>query len=134
MAQGSIRRRVARDGTISWRLRIELPPDPRTGQRRQERQAFTRKRDAEAALAAAPVALRQGSYVPRSDLTVGELLWAWYETIATLKPLTRQSYEQSIRVHLVPGLGRLKVQKLTVAALESWYVARLAEGMGYRSL
>src|SRR5579872_1351739 len=102
---GKPHKHTAKDGTTSWWIRVELPPDPLTGQRKRERQAFARKRDAEAALAAAEVAVRQHTYVPRSDVTLGELLWQWYGTTTALKPLSRQSYEQTIRVHLVPGLG-----------------------------
>jgi integrase len=131
---GKVRKHTAKDGTVSYWIRVELPPDPLTGQRKRERQSFARKRDAEAALAAAEVRVRQGTYVPRSDLTLGELLWQWYATTTGLKPLSRQSYERTIRVHLIPGLGSVPVQKLQVATLEAFYLQKQAAGVGRRSL
>lgn len=48
--KGSIHKHVAKDGTVSWRIRVDYY-DPQTGRRHQPQRTFPTKRDAEAALA-----------------------------------------------------------------------------------
>lgn len=57
---------------------------------------------------------KQGLPLGPDRLTVGAYLVQWLEESAKpkLKPSTYRSYEQLIRVHLVPALGKHKLQKL----------------------
>jgi len=48
---GAIRKHIAKDGTISWRLRVE-ERDPVTGKRRQPHRTYATRKEAEAARAA----------------------------------------------------------------------------------
>ncbi len=48
MAQGSIKKHVAKDGTISYRARADGGIDPVTGKRRQVMQTFHTKAEAQA--------------------------------------------------------------------------------------
>jgi integrase len=59
----------------------------------------------------------QGIPAEATGWTVGRFLTYWLEQIVrpTLKPRTYQGYEVVVRVHLVPGLGRKKLNKLTGA-------------------
>ena len=48
--------------------------------------------------------------------------------------MTLDRYETVIRVHIVPLLGPIPVQKLTAAMLEKFYSDKLAAGCHLRSL
>ncbi len=61
--------------------------------------------------------------------TLAQYLTAWLDTV---KPTVRESawirYEQLVRVHLIPGLGRHTLAKLTAHHVQAFYAAKLAEG------
>jgi integrase len=63
--------------------------------------------------------------------TVSQFLTDWLEN--TVKPknkqLTHRSYEWIIRVHLIPGLGRLPLVKLTPQKLQAFINERHAAGL-----
>ena len=47
-----------------------------------------------------------------SDLTVGQLLLDWLESVDGVKINTKISYEGIVRNHLIPKLGSIKLQEL----------------------
>lgn len=48
---------------------------------------------------------------------------------ATLRPKTYQTYEQLVRVHLDPGLGRIRLDRLTPAHVQQFLNAKAADGL-----
>jgi hypothetical protein len=108
-----VTRRGNRDGTIArrsdgrWAAAVEVE-----GRRRwvygRTRQEVTRK------LQEAIRGVEMG-LVPVGDRrTVGQYLERWLEESARrrLRPKTYRGYEQLIRLHLVPELGRVRLSKL----------------------
>ena len=71
-----------------------------------------------------------GAYQEPSRLTVGEWLWTWLDTYArpTVKPSTLEQYRRCIRVHLVPHLGSIKLQRLRGADIQRMYNELLDAG------
>ena len=63
--------------------------------------------------------------------TVAQFLTDWLEN--TVKPknkqLTHRSYEWIVRLHLIPGLGRLPLVKLTPQKLQAFINERHASGL-----
>ncbi|MDX3067095.1 tyrosine-type recombinase/integrase [Streptomyces sp. ND04-05B] len=57
-----------------------------------------------------------------SDMLLGEWLDAWVAAKKT-KRRTTSSYESHIRVHLKPGLGRFRLDRLTVGHVQSFFDA-----------
>jgi integrase len=129
MAKGSLFKEVAKDGTVSWRVRVDMV-DPMTGKRRQPQRTYKTKREAERGLAEWLVEIERGTAVDRSRQTVGELLRDWLQTYAQhhVRPTTLEDYETTIRVHIVPALGGIPVQKLTPAHLQHFYADKLDAG------
>jgi len=76
--------------------------------------------------------------VPGSEdsRTVGAWLWHWHEHIASprLRPTTIQSYESNLRVHLVPGLGRYRLDRLTPAQVRSFLDGKIKGGLSTRTV
>lgn len=111
MARGHLVQRAKHD-RASWRLVVELEPDPATGRRRQKTTTFHgTKRDAEAELARLVVAARAGLVADAGRLTVAELLERYAAGAPEAK--TRRGYRQLGANQVAPLVGRVLVEKLT---------------------
>jgi len=68
-------------------------------------------------------------------LTLGEYLDKWLPNIKdTLRQRSWERYEQLVRVHIKPALGRLKLQNLTRAHAKSLYREKLDSGSSPRTV
>jgi integrase len=137
MARGAITKRISeRTGKASYQIRVELPPDPVTGDRRQGSETYRTRKEAEARLATWLREIERGEAVLPSSITVGELLQSWLATVAsaTVKPQSLAAYTRAIEKHLIPGLGAIPAQKLTPARVQAFYAEKLAGGTGARTM
>ena len=125
--RGSIRKRGS-----TYSYCIDLPPDPVTGKRRQKMKGgFRTKRECQAALNEAVMALQTGTYVAASRRTVRSFLldeWLPDRAPPKLRATTYANYETQIRTHVVPALGGVELQRLSPAQLNAFYRALLADG------
>jgi integrase len=115
-----------RGTTWTWYLGVV---DPATGRRRQlSKGGFRTKREAQAALNEAMAALRSGTFVEPSRLTLGAFLTEqWLPTTrAAVRPTTWATYRIYAEAQVVPMLGHVPLQALTAAHLNRLY-ADLAE-------
>lgn len=63
-------------------------------------------------------------------LTLARFLSEWLEGArASLRPNSHTRYEQLVRLHTLPALGRLPLAKLTPQHLQRLYAAKLDEGL-----
>lgn len=60
-------------------------------------------------------------------LTVKEYLKSWLET-KDIRPSTKKQYEVSIRLHIVPDLGKHRLKELTALHVRKWIAGKAAEG------
>ena len=69
-------------------------------------------------------------------LTVGEYLTAWLNDSVkgSVKPVTFESYERIVRVHIVPLLGRVKLKALTPPHVRRLYQEKLDAGLSPRTV
>lgn len=125
--RGSIQKR----GNLTWRISIELERDPMTGRRRRRSETFHgTKRDAEARLAQLIHEYETGLAVDPSRITVAEWLRQWLAQRAPqLRPTTLERYEEVVRLHLIPALGRFQLQALRPMQVQGLYGRWLAEGI-----
>ena len=128
MAKGSIFKEVAKDGTVSWRIRVDMV-DPVTGKRRQPQRTYKTKREAEAGLAQWLVEIERGTVVEVSKMTVGEYRQHWLTTSAQyrVRPSTFESYQKLVRSYILPTLGAVPLQRLTPSQVQAFYATQLAE-------
>ena len=62
--------------------------------------------------------------------TVGQYLKSWLEAVRpSLRERTWIRYEQYVRLHLIPDVGRVSLQRLTPQHLQRLYSRKLAEGL-----
>ena len=94
------------------------------GRRKQQRVgSFTSKRAAERAEAEAITNRERGSLLSPDSTTVGELLDAWLKTKAgEITSNSFNDYGVTIRLHLKPDLGAIKLQALSAAKLNAQYI------------
>lgn len=66
--------------------------------------------------------------VPESDpLSTGEYITRWLSSRRSLRPATVKTYRNHIDVHLIPHLGDIPLEKLTVDDVERMYDALLGD-------
>lgn len=109
-------------GMPLWRLRIYLGRDPVTGkQRRRGKQFRGSRRDAERELARLVAEGEAKKVTTRA--TVAELLSEWIRHCrqAERSISTVHGYESKIRVHIVPNLGTVPLDKLTPKMIDDFY-------------
>ena len=99
-----------------WQVCVELGLDPSSGRRRRQR--FTiqgARRDAQQALRKGLQQRDSGLGLSPDKITVGEWLTRWLERHQAeghIGPRTVDRYRGIIRCHLIPALGRLRLQGL----------------------
>lgn len=122
---GSIRKKtVTRNGKeyTCWEARYTAGTDPGTG--KQIQRSITGKTQKEVAkrLKEAVAALDAGTYIAPSRLTVGEWLDIWArDYLGGVKPFTVASYQSTIRNHLKPALGAIRLEALNAHTIQAFY-------------
>lgn len=100
-----------------WHGRVSMGVDPTTGKRvRRHVQRRTRREAWEAVEALREQAKRgAGAAVPAKRLTVSDWVSEWLEAKAiSAKPRTVMTYESIMRAHVLPFLGHVVLERLTV--------------------
>ncbi|CCF82365.1 phage integrase N-terminal domain-containing protein [Nitrolancea hollandica] len=71
-----------------------------------------------------------------SGQTVAQFLTRWLEDSAkpAIRPSTYRSYEQMVRIHLIPGLGRHLLVKLTPQHVQAYLNTKLHAGLATRTV
>ena len=69
-------------------------------------------------------------------MTVGEYVGPWMENSVkdTVRQRTYERYEQIVRVHIKPALGRVKLSALTPAHVRALYREKLDAGLAPRTV
>lgn len=125
--EGSIYRRKS-DGR--WVGSLSLPDGTR--------KVFYGKKQSEviAKLDEAANDLRRGMLTVGENVTLQEYLENWLENIH--KPVIRLStylnYRKLIKNYLVPGLGKVKVQKLTPQLVQAFYSKKIRDGLSPKTV
>jgi integrase len=115
-----------RDGLYEARWWVETP----AGKKRRSAYAKTRKEAADK-LARALVQRGKGLAFDAANLTLSEYLQQWLESSVkgSVKPVTFEAYERTVRLHVVPALGRVRLAKLSPSHLQALYREKLDAGL-----
>lgn len=118
-----------------WELRVPLPPDPVSGVRRRRSASFTgTKRQAERELARL-VAGADEDRQPGTRATVAMLLDEWWDQKrGRLSPTTAREYARLIERRLKPDLGQRRLETLSAADLDTYYLRLERKGLGPASI
>ncbi len=104
--------------------------DPATGKGRHRwHAAGSTRKEAERLLADLVKRHHDGDYRPPEKITLGEYLERWLPTQwQPLAPSTFSSYEGNIRLHVLPYIGSIPLQRLTPEDLDELYAMLLMNG------
>ena len=125
---GNIRKKtVTKNGKdyTYWEARYTAGYDPGTG--KQIQKSITGKTQNEVAkkLKEATAALDAGTYIAPNKTTVSQWMDTWHaEYLGAVKLSTVSSYEATIRNHIKPGLGAIKLEALTTQDIQEFYNGR----------
>ena len=126
---GNIRKKVVkRNGKEYpyWEARYTVGYDHGTG--KQIQKSITGKTQKEVAqkLKELTAALDAGTYIAPNKTTVGQWLDTWQaEYLGAVKLSTVSSYQATIKNHIKPGLGAIKLESLTTHDIQEFYNSRL---------
>jgi integrase len=125
--QGSVYYNKARD---HWEAMLELGPDDNGNRNRKKLSAGT-EQDVTNRLREEQANLKAGLPVGNDSLTVESLLTRWLSDVVPgrVAPTAKATYRWAIENHLVPGLGHVRVRKLTPEHVESFLGAKAAAGL-----
>jgi integrase len=125
--EGSVYRRKS-DGR--WVGSLSLPDGTR--------KVFYGKKQSEviAKLDEATNALRHGMLPTGPNVTMQEYLESWLEDIhkPTVRLSTYLNYRKLLKNYLVPGLGQVKLQKLTAQQVQALYTKKINEGLSPKTV
>src|SRR5215212_2885320 len=128
-SEGGISRR--KDGLYMARYTVQTP----TGPKRKTLYGKTR-REVDENLTKAKADRDGGLVFDADNLQLGEYLGRWLADSVrdTVRPTTFERYEQIVRLHIRPVLGKVKLKNLTPAHVRGLYRQKLDAGLSPRSV
>lgn len=127
---------LTRRGKSSWRLKFDAGVDPETGKRVTKYHTLhgtkAKVQEEAAKIVASTVT---GSYVDHSRETVAEFITRWLKdwAAANTSNKTYQRYEQILRRHVEPHIGKLAIQKVRAADIQSVQAKAVTAGLADRT-
>lgn len=122
---GTIRKKtVVRNGKeySYWEGRCTVGYDPGTGKQIQRSVSGSSQKEVIKKIKELNREIDTGTYVEPCKLTVAEFLEIWQkEYLNSVKPNTAHGYRTHCRVHIIPGLGAVKLCKLTPLTIQRFY-------------
>lgn len=135
---GTIRKKtITRNGKqyTYWEARYTEGVDPGTGKQIQRSITGKTQKEVSQKLKAATTAIDDGTYTAPSKMTVGQWLDIWTaEYLGGVKPATVTSYKATVRTHLKPGLGAIRLESLTAQTIQGLYNSLGAQEKGDKAV
>lgn len=105
-----------------WEARYTVGTNPGTGKQIQKSVSGKTQKEVAQKLKAATAAIDAGTYTEPSKMTVGEWLDIWAEQyLGNVKVLTVSAYKTTIRLHIKPHIGAVKLEKLNAHTVQRLY-------------
>jgi integrase len=111
-------------GNGKYRIRWQFKDSTGKWRSRQRDIISESEKDAKKVLDDIKYEIRHNTFIDKSRLTVGEQVKTWYNFHQTqVADKTRTRYEQSIRLHIIPGIGHMRLQNLGKQEVEDFYLS-----------
>lgn len=96
--------------------------DPGTGKQIQRSISGKTQKEVAQKLKAALASLDSGTYIAPSKMTVGQWMDLWSDNyLGGVKDSTYAAYNATIRTHIKPGLGAIRIDSLDTHMVQSFY-------------
>ena len=113
---GTIRKRS--DGR--WEARYSLGFDPKTGKQVQKSIYGKTQKEVRQKLTAITTEIDNGTYTEPSKTKVSEWLETWLrDYIGNVKPATVKSYQDHVKLNIIPYIGTVQLAKLTTPMIQT---------------
>jgi integrase len=121
----SINSRKLSDGRVVYDVRLRDPSG------RQYKRTFRTKQEAERFIADERSSQGRGTWIDPRQGTVqlGDYAKAWLTTRTGLRPRTRELYDLTLRLHVLPVLGEKELASITSSQVRSWYAGIFEKGL-----
>ena len=112
MATGHVRKRVAKNGAVSYQVIIEEDRDPLTGKRERHYKTVNgTKKQAEAVMRNLIAEVEDGGIVTQSAMKVGAWMEEWLSLyLPNIAMTTRESYIEKNKNYILPELGHIPLK------------------------
>ena len=122
---GTIRKKTVCKGDKEyeyWEARYTVGFDPGTGKQVQKSVSGKTQKEVAQKLKELTAALDAGTYIAPSKVTVGQWLDVWQQDyLVNVRPSTVTSYEATIRNHIKPKIGAIRLESLTTHDIQEFY-------------
>ena len=79
--------------------------------------------------------VQKGIALPDERQTVEQYLRSWLKGVQSrLRPRAYATYQQAVDLHLVPGIGRIPIARLSPQQLQAWFTDHQAAGASARTI
>ena len=128
--EGTIGR--ATDGRWVGRLSVGY----QDGKQRRKSVYATTRREAHRKLTVLLNRQQTGQVIPAERQTLASYLDRWLEDVVrpSVRPLTHDSYETQVRVHIRPAIGRIPLSRLAPSDVQAFLNRKLEGGLSPRSV
>ena len=142
MARTKNTRAASGTGTIRqrsngrWEARITVGVDPGTGKPIRKSIYGATQKEVRQAMTAALRDLDNGTYRLPNKITVGQWFDQWLENFCTntVKPLTYTSYQGTIKNHIKPTIGALRLQEIKGSHIQKLYNTMTDKGLSAKTV
>lgn len=112
-----------------WTAVIELPP--LNGERRRKKIRRKSKKELLTVMAEAKAELARRGDLPTANQTVEQWFTYWVEQVAAkeVRPNTLDGYRRTVNNHIIPAIGKVKLDKLTATHVRRVHDSILAKGL-----
>ena len=122
MATGHLRKRVSKNGSVSWQIIIEDDCDPITGKRNRKYKTVNgTKKAAETTMRKMISDMESGNTLTPSAVKLESWMWEWLRLYKpNIETTTRIGYTEKIKKYIVPELGHIPLKSLQASNVQSW--------------
>lgn len=123
---------IFKRGPSAWLIKYDIGKDPATGKRRQKYKTVHGSRaDAEREKRELLGQIDKGTYVEPKTTTLESWIEKWLSEYAepSVSAKTLERYQQLLRVHVIPHIGKKPIQKVSIPDVHSLYVKLRKEGL-----
>ena len=122
MATGHLRKRINKNGSVSYQLTAEGDRDPISGKRERKYKTITgTKKQAEAELRKMISDLETGNITTPSAMKLSNWMDTWLTTyLPHIEQTTRDDYKDKIKLYIKPTLGHIPLKALKNTDIQAW--------------